>query len=64
MKAYLSTTSIWKNYQADVIGLAPMLDALVLVVEASRTTDKDVKKSISLLNGSLPIVGTILNKAG
>ncbi len=49
---------------ADVIGLAPMLDALVLVVEASRTTDKDVKKSISLLNGSLPIVGTILNKAG
>ncbi|MCA9456976.1 MAG: exopolysaccharide biosynthesis protein [Nitrospira sp.] len=48
--------------RADVLALAPMLDAVVLVVEAGRTTGNDIGKSLSLLQG-VPILGTVLNKA-
>ncbi|HBP88403.1 MAG TPA: CpsD/CapB family tyrosine-protein kinase [Nitrospirales bacterium] len=47
--------------RADVLALAPMLDAVVLVVEAGRTTENDIGKSLSLLQG-VPILGTVLNK--
>ncbi len=48
--------------RADVLALAPMLDAVLLVVEAGRTTEDDVYKSFSLLNGDVPVLGTVLNK--
>lgn len=48
--------------RADVLALAPMLDAVVLVVEAGRTTENDIGKSLSLLQG-IPLLGTVLNKA-
>lgn len=47
---------------ADVLALAPMLDAIVLVVEAGRTTEIEIEKSLSLLH-AIPILGTVLNKA-
>jgi protein-tyrosine kinase len=49
--------------RADVLGLAPLLDAMLLVVEAGRTKEKDVEASLSLLDGHIPILGTVLNKA-
>ena len=49
--------------KADVLALAPMLDAVLLVVEAGRTTEDDVGQSFSLLNGDIPLLGTVLNKA-
>ncbi len=49
---------------ADVLGLGPRLDAVLLVVEEGRTTEKDVEKSLLRLDGTLPLLGTVLNKAG
>lgn len=48
--------------RADVLALAPMLDAMLLVVEAGRTTENQIEKSLSLLH-DIPILGTVLNKA-
>ncbi len=49
---------------ADVLGLAPTLDAVLLVVEEGRTIDQDIKRSLQTLDGTLPLLGTVLNKAG
>lgn len=46
---------------ADVLAFAPLIDTLLLVVEAGRTQVEMVERSLSLLNG-VPIVGTVLNK--
>jgi capsular exopolysaccharide synthesis family protein len=48
---------------ADVLALAPMLDAVLLVVEAGRTTENDLFKSLALLQGNIPLLGAVLNKA-
>lgn len=47
--------------RADVLALAPMLDAMLLVVEAGRTTENEIEKSLSLLH-DIPVLGTVLNK--
>ncbi len=49
---------------ADVIGFAPQLDAVLLVVEEGRTTEQDVTRALSILDGKVPMLGTVLNKAG
>jgi len=49
---------------ADVIGIAPKLDAVLLVVEEGRTTENQVRNSLSTLSGTVPLLGTVLNKAG
>ncbi len=49
---------------ADVLGLAPRLDAALLVVEEGATNEKDVDKSLMTLDGKLPLLGTVFNKAG
>ena len=49
---------------ADVIGLAPQLDAVLLVVEEGKTTEQEVKRALSALGGTVPLLGTVLNKAG
>lgn len=46
---------------ADVLGFAPLIDALLLVIEAGRTQVEEVERSLSLLN-AVPIIGTVLNK--
>jgi capsular exopolysaccharide synthesis family protein len=50
--------------QADVLAFTPQLDALVLVVEEGKTTESELQQSMQILKGSVPILGTVLNKAG
>ena len=50
-------------HMADVLAIAPMLDAVLLVVEAGRTTEDDISRALSLIQGNLPVLGTVLNKA-
>lgn len=50
--------------RADVLGFVPHIDALLLVVEEGRTASTDVKRTMGLLKGSVPILGGILNKSG
>jgi protein-tyrosine kinase len=50
--------------QADVLAFTPQLDALLLVVEEGNTTESELHQSMQILKGSVPILGTVLNKAG
>ena len=50
--------------RADVLGFAPHMDALLLVVEEGKTAMTDVEQAMSMLKGSVPVLGGILNKAG
>jgi capsular exopolysaccharide synthesis family protein len=50
--------------QADVLAFTPQLDALLLVVEEGRTTEGELQQAMQILKGSVPILGTVLNKAG
>ena len=49
---------------ADVIGLAPKLDAMLLVAEADRTNEKKIERAIAMVQGTAPLLGTVLNKTG
>ena len=48
----------------DVLAFSPRLDALLLVVEDSKTSGPDLQQAIQVLKGGAPILGTVLNKAG
>jgi len=50
--------------RADVLGFAPHMDALLLVVEEGKTAMTDVERAMAMLKGSVPVLGGILNKAG
>jgi protein-tyrosine kinase len=50
--------------RADVLGFAPQLDALLLVVEEGRTDSTEVERAVGMLDGCAPILGGVLNKAG
>jgi len=50
--------------RADVLGFAPHMDALLLVVEEGKTATTDVERAMLMLKGSVPILGGVLNKAG
>jgi Mrp family chromosome partitioning ATPase len=50
--------------RADVLGFIPHIDALLLVVEESRTVSTDVERAMGLLKGRVPILGGVLNKSG
>ena len=51
-------------HRADVLAFTPQLDALLLVVEDGTTTEPHLQQAIHLLKGSVPILGTVLNKVG
>ena len=46
---------------ADMLAFSSCLDAVLMVVEAGRTTTEEVEHAARLLNG-LPLIGTVLNK--
>lgn len=46
---------------ADVLAFSPHLDAILLVVESGKTQERDLMKSVEMLQG-VPIIGTVLNK--
>lgn len=50
--------------RADVLALAPQLDALLLVVEDGATTEPELRQSLEAVKGSVPVLGLVLNKAG
>jgi Mrp family chromosome partitioning ATPase len=50
--------------RADVLAFSPQLDALLLVIEDSRTSEPDLRHALQSLKGSAPILGTVLNKFG
>jgi capsular exopolysaccharide synthesis family protein len=50
--------------QADVLAFTPQLDALLLVVEEGKTTEPELQQAMQILKGSVPILGTVLNKVG
>ena len=50
--------------QADVLAFTPQLDALLLVVEDGKTTESEFQLAMQTLKGSVPILGTVLNKVG
>ena len=50
--------------RADVLGFSSYIDALLLVVEEGRTATTAVEQAMSVLKGSVPILGGILNKSG
>ena len=47
---------------ADALAFLPNVDAALLVIEDSKTTKDDLKRTIELL-GKTPLLGTVLNKA-
>ena len=50
--------------QADLLAFTPQLDALLLVVEEEKTTEPEFQQAMQTLKGSVPILGTVLNKVG
>ena len=54
------TTSLLTR--ADPIVFSRLIDGIILIVEAERTTTKQLKRALDLLKGK-PIIGTMLNKA-
>ncbi len=51
-------------HTADVLAFSPYIDALLLVVEEGKTTVEEVRRALSLVKNSRPVLGTVLNKAG
>ena len=51
-------------HTADVLAFSPYTDALLLVVEEGKTTVDEVRRALSLVKDSRPVLGTVLNKAG
>ena len=49
---------------ADVIGIAPRLDALILVVEEGKTTEKRIREALASVRETVPVLGVVMNKAG
>ncbi|MEZ5798322.1 MAG: CpsD/CapB family tyrosine-protein kinase [Paracoccaceae bacterium] len=47
----------------DVISLAPEVDAVILVVDGTRTTPDDIRACERLFEGRLPLLGAVLNRA-
>lgn len=46
---------------ADVLAFSPHLDAILLVIESGKTQERDLIKSVEMLQG-VPVIGTVLNK--
>lgn len=47
----------------DVLSLAREVDAVLLVVDGTRTTPDDVRACERLFDGKIPLLGTVLNRA-
>lgn len=47
----------------DVLALAPEVDAVLLVVDGTRTSAEDVRACERLFEGKVPLLGTVLNQA-
>jgi capsular exopolysaccharide synthesis family protein len=50
--------------RADVLGFVTHLDAVLLVTEEGKTASTEVQRAGTLLKGTVPLLGAVLNKAG
>jgi protein-tyrosine kinase len=51
-------------HTADVLAFSPYTDALLMVVEEGKTTGEELRRALTLVKNSRPVLGTVLNKAG
>lgn len=49
---------------ADALAFSPYTDSALVVTEEGHTTTEELERSLRLLQDNVPIIGTILNKAG
>lgn len=47
----------------DVLAMAPSVDAVLLVIDGTRTTAAEVRTCEKMLDGQIPILGVVLNRA-
>jgi protein-tyrosine kinase len=47
----------------DVMSMIPQIDAVLLVVDGTRTTAEEIKASERMLDGHVPLMGVVLNRA-
>ena len=47
----------------DVLAMAPSVDAVLLVVDGTKTSPEDVRACEQLLEGRIPLMGVVLNRA-
>jgi Mrp family chromosome partitioning ATPase len=47
----------------DVLAMAPSLDAVLLVADGTKTTAEDLRACERLFEGSIPLMGVVLNRA-
>jgi Mrp family chromosome partitioning ATPase len=47
----------------DVLAMAPTVDAVLLVIDGTRTTAAEVRTCEKMLDGQVPILGVVLNRA-
>ncbi len=47
----------------DVVAMIPHIDAVLLVVDGTRSTAADIKATERLFDGKVPLMGVVLNKA-
>ncbi|MGC4097910.1 MAG: CpsD/CapB family tyrosine-protein kinase [Nitrospira sp.] len=50
--------------RVDALGFTPYIDALLLVAEEGRTSSTEIEQAVTAIEGSVPILGGILNKSG
>ena len=47
----------------DVMSMLPQIDAVLLVVDGTRSTAQDIKATERMLDGHVPLMGVVLNRA-
>ncbi len=47
----------------DVMSMIPQIDAVLMVVDGTRTTAEDIKATERMLDGHVPLMGVVLNRA-
>jgi protein-tyrosine kinase len=47
----------------DVLAMIPHIDAVLLVADGTRTTGDEIKATERLLEGRIPLMGVVLNRA-
>ncbi|MFM2391630.1 MAG: hypothetical protein RLZZ437_3185 [Pseudomonadota bacterium] len=47
----------------DVMSMIPQIDAVLLVVDGTRTTAEEIKATERMLDGHVPLMGVVLNRA-
>jgi hypothetical protein len=47
----------------DLLALAPCLDAVLLITDGTKTSPEEIRACERMLEGRLPLMGVVLNRA-